>query len=1007
MPVKKKKTTKKKKPATKAKKAPKKKVSKSSVAKKKTAKKVTKKKVTKKKVKRKTSTKKPKKKKIAKKKTVKKTETQVAVHKHASELHSVTTKHVDLSVKDPKKAVSFDQGFSFPSALSQVRNVVSETQIQDTTPITKSRSIKKQVETSDFVSPYVLDLRKQKTLLHGVKPSQKEQTKPEKQEQSVLSLFESPKKQKSLAESFKDFSSFGQQFKTTKSTNFAPIAHKFQPGSEIKRLHRSLMWRMKYHLGLLKRPFERAKSKKLQKTIEMPRHLGKQTPSWLTEQTRSGKPISVSVLSRVKKEQKVAIRHESDQPVKKEQVAKKTRTFSLPQLSFDPNAGWQKTAMSFAGLCLLFVLPFGSFSVYKQLQQAQGEVFGATNLALQDLEQAQLHATQLDFITASEHFSQAGQAFQAAAAVMDNRLGVASSLVASVPVVGEKVKTGKLLLQAGENLSESAALLTQAVDVLTNDQHFLSEEELSFKLEFLFVRIAESAPLLTSSSETLAQVNLSVLPEEFQDKVSVLQKTMPLISEQFSRLASLEQAILPFIGHDSLQRYLVVFQNNTELRATGGFFGSLALVDLDRGEIQDIEVPGGGPYDYQGSLFENYQAPRALQLLTPRWELQDANWYYDWPTSAQNIANLYEKAGGPSVDGVVAIDTQVLQGLLELVGPVELPAYDVVIDTENFRSLLQEEVEFDYDKELNQPKKIIGDLVPVVLERVKELEPKEYIALGQTFASLLEQKDILIHHGDEEVQTVFADLGWSGEVVETEADYLAIVHTNLAGGKTDGVIDDEYKLDVHIDADGEVTNTLTIRRTHNGTRGTPLTGVRNVNYMRVFVPQGSELISATASNLPPQELFEAPEEDWMVQEELLSYQKNYRIDEESGVEIFEEAGKTVFGQWVQLDPQEVVEVKLTYKVAKAVVTYEIPEREESWTDWVTGKTAHTNDSVKLYHLYWQKQSGAWSPSLDITVNYPQQWQAHSDSTVEGTFGAGNWQTKAKQTGDSIWSLLMY
>ncbi len=180
-----------------------------------------------------------------------------------------------------------------------------------------------------------------------------------------------------------------------------------------------------------------------------------------------------------------------------------------------------------------------------------------------------------------------------------------------------------------------------------------------------------------------------------------------------------------------------------------------------------------------------------------------------------------------------------------------------------------------------------------------------------------------------------------------------------------------------------------------------------MDYLRIYVPQGSTLVSATASNLPPQELFESPKEDWMIQEALLSYQSNYQVDEASGVEIFEEAGKTVFGQWVQLDPQEVVEVKITYKVPNGVVTYDVPEREQSWTDWVRGKTAHSTDSVKLYHLYWQKQSGAWNPELDITVNYPQQWQAHSESTVKGSFGAGNWQSKAQQTGDSIWSLLMY
>src|SRR5690606_8343561 len=116
-----------------------------------------------------------------------------------------------------------------------------------------------------------------------------------------------------------------------------------------------------------------------------------------------------------------------------------------------------------------------------------------------------------------------------------------------------------------------------------------------------------------------------------------------------------------------------------------------------------------------------YQAPRALQLINARWELQDANWFFDWPTSAQKIAHLYDQSGGPTVDSVIAVDTAVMEELLKFLGPVELAAYDKEIDAVNFRQILQQHVEVDYDKTLNQPKKIIADLAPLMLERLKSL----------------------------------------------------------------------------------------------------------------------------------------------------------------------------------------------------------------------------------------------------------------------------------------------
>lgn len=992
MPAKKKKTT-----TTKKKTTRKKTATKSSSTKKKPVKKKT--------TAKKTATKKkaPAKKKVTRKKSVVQKDRMVEV-KHASEVHSLTTKHVSLVEKSTKSVEHPTKGFSFPSALSQVRGFVSVNKQEETLPPEKEeKRVKKEVAvSSEFVSPYVLDLREQKTLLHGVQPKSYKQEKKEKETntQSVMSLFE-PVKKKPLGESLQGMKSFGQQFRVQKSTNFAPIKHQFKPGSTLKRWVRAFQWRWSFRMAQIKKPIHQARAKKMQKAFSMPKHLGAHAaPHLVSNQTRSGKPISSSVFARVKREEKKIIRKEKQSFQKKR----------LPQLStgfFSSAFSVQRAAMSFAALCFLFVLPIGGVSLYQKLQRAQGEVFGATGVALQDLEKAQLHASQLDFISASEHFAQAGQAFQAAAAVMENELGPFGDVVASLPAIGDQVKTGKKLLESGDTLAKAASLLTQAVDVLNNENHFLADQALSYKLEFVFVRIEESAPLLTKAAADLEEVDVSVLPEEYRAKISALQKSLPTVVDEFNRLSELGNAVLPLIGHDSLQRYLVAFQNNTELRATGGFFGSMALVDLDLGEISGIEVPGGGPYDYQGSFLDYYEAPRALQLINPRFELHDANWFYDWPTSAKTMSSFYEKAGGPTVDGVIAIDTQVLEELLALVGPIRLEAYDMELDAENFRSLLQEEVEFNYDQELNQPKKIIGELVPLILEELKQLEPKEYLALGETFNSLLEKKDIMVYHADEDIQSVFSTLGWSGEVVDTKADYLAIVHTNLAGGKTDGVIQDQFDLDVHIDANGEVTNTLTVTRTHNGTRGVPLTGVRNVDYMRVYVPKGAELVSATSSNIPPAELFESPGEDWQVLQALLPYQENYRVDESSGVEVFEESGKTVFGQWVQVDPQEVVEVKLVYKVPGALLTYDVPEREDSWLDWFTGNTAHTPDNLRLYHLYWQKQSGVWSPELDITINYPQQWQAQSHSSVTGQPGAGTWKAQALQEGDSIWGLMMY
>lgn len=163
---------------------------------------------------------------------------------------------------------------------------------------------------------------------------------------------------------------------------------------------------------------------------------------------------------------------------------------------------------------------------------------------------------------------------------------------------------------------------------------------MSYKVQYIFVRLQEAAPYVREANKTLQGVDTTQLPDDFALQVEEIKLLLPTLEKSLDQVDILSEAILTLIGHDSMQRYLIVFQNNTELRATGGFMGSLALVDMDRGEIAKIEIPGGGPYQYQGSLLDYYVAPRALQLINPRWELQDANWFFDWPTSAAKISRF-------------------------------------------------------------------------------------------------------------------------------------------------------------------------------------------------------------------------------------------------------------------------------------------------------------------------------------------------------------------------------
>src|SRR3989344_28805 len=98
-----------------------------------------------------------------------------------------------------------------------------------------------------------------------------------------------------------------------------------------------------------------------------------------------------------------------------------------------------------------------------------------------------------------------------------------------------------------------------------------------------------------------------------------------------------------------IKKYLILFQNPSELRPTGGFPGTYGVVTFKDGKLQDLKVDD--VYNLDGQLQELIVPPIQLQHITPNWGMRDANWFIDFPTSARKITAFYKKESGYEVDG--------------------------------------------------------------------------------------------------------------------------------------------------------------------------------------------------------------------------------------------------------------------------------------------------------------------------------------------------------------------
>lgn len=460
---------------------------------------------------------------------------------------------------------------------------------------------------------------------------------------------------------------------------------------------------------------------------------------------------------------------------------------------------------------------------------------------------------------------------------------------------------------------------------------------------------------LVRVEQSVSRINSAVVPSEFQERFHMLDTSLPLAIALLGNYVEHQSLFTEMLGAHGPRTYLFLFQNNHELRATGGFIGSYALLDVNAGKLRRFFVDG--IFNPDGQLKENIVPPKPIQKISAGWSLHDSNWFPDFPASAEKAMFFYEKTGGPTVDGIITLTPEVLRRLLEQVGPVELPEYGVTIDAGNFISAIQEEVEVNYDKEENEPKRILGDLTEVLLQRFLSFDhPKETWQLGNSLADLLNERHILIYSRNPDMQRLVRAAGWSGEVLSAPHDYLSVIHSNINGYKTDGVIDESIVHEVEIEPDGRVIDTVSITRRHGGGQ-TPYEWWNKVNadYLRVYVPEGSKLLSAEGMTRE----FPEPPLDYAAlgfrrDADIEREERETKIDEPTGTRISTDAGKTVFGNWVYVSPGESVTVRYTYELPFRVAPH-----------------SGTSGEVSGYSALYQKQSGSNGSKLEASIRYPE------------------------------------
>lgn len=425
------------------------------------------------------------------------------------------------------------------------------------------------------------------------------------------------------------------------------------------------------------------------------------------------------------------------------------------------------------------------------------------------------------------------------------------------------------------------------------------------------------------------------LPGILRERVNSLTGKM-LAYEDVIKKGRASALLLPeIIGLNGKKTYLILLQNNMELRPGGGFIGSFARLGFEGGKLKKLEV--NDVYAADGQLKIHVEPPKEIKddLGQKDWYLRDSNYEPDFPTNARQAEWFYTKETGESVDGVIALDVSALENLLQVVGPLDLADYNEKVTSENLFEKAITHAEQGFFPGSQEKKTFLTALTLELFNKIFFLPKQNWPGIVGALGISLQEKHFNVYLEDPKLFSYLNSQGWTGAMPtgltknDNEViDFLAPVEANLGANKANYYIDRSYKLETAIGKDGEISHKLKISYT-NRSPGDTWPGGLYKNRFRIYLPLGTKLTEAK----------------WAGE------------DITKDVMNFTDYGRSGFSMLVKLEAKTQKEL---------ILSYQLPENLK-----------FVNNLAK-YQLNVVKQAGTLKDNLQWSINYPINYKIASD-----------------------------
>ena len=422
------------------------------------------------------------------------------------------------------------------------------------------------------------------------------------------------------------------------------------------------------------------------------------------------------------------------------------------------------------------------------------------------------------------------------------------------------VEAGIYATSAGEIVADSILPFGDILGLKGTSSNLKAEKKVEVLVTEVFPKISartdDLEDLLNKIKDEMDEVNVNRYPrlltikgvnvrKNLDDAKYALDKSeeyLPIIKDVVEALPSV-------LGYKKEKTYLLWFQNDGELRATGGFITAYGFLNIKDGKLLDIKSENILELDKSFVPIEDPPEVYRKYFGQNFFPIRDSNVSPDFKYSAEKFLSFYRTIPNqPQVDGIIAIDTSLVPEFLRITGPVTLEKYNETFSAEPHPEYGISDAVYKLElyaqrilRGSTKRKGPIGDLMQKVLDKLFNAKSDQFPDIFDVVLKSLESKNIQFYFRDQKAQISSEELGFGGRIKDFKGDYLHVNNSNVAGLKGNFFTKFTIEQDIVVKGDGTVVKKVT-NNINNTFRYDGWLNSVYQNWLRVYVPKGSKLV---------------------------------------------------------------------------------------------------------------------------------------------------------------------